>query len=68
MPRRERRPRQHLPGIADIRIAADDATVALVVEALRREFNVTDPEPYDSGYTYLRLDAGNTAPDPDGDE
>lgn len=67
MARRERRPRQHLPGIADIRIAADDATAALVVDVLRREFNLTDPEPYDSGYTYLRLDTGNTAPDPDGD-
>lgn len=67
MARRERRPRQHLPGIADIRIGADDATVALVVDVLRREFNITEPEPYDSGFTYLRLDTGNTAPDPDGD-
>ncbi|MEU6618638.1 hypothetical protein [Streptomyces parvus] len=65
MARRERRPRQHLAGIADIRITADDATVALVTEVLRREFIITDPEPYDSGHTYLRLDAGNTAPDPD---
>ncbi|MFD9320064.1 hypothetical protein ACFWDQ_20700 [Streptomyces sp. NPDC060053] len=65
MARRERRPRQHLPGIADIRIAADEATVALVVEVLAREFNITDPEPYDSGYSYLRLDTGNTAADPD---
>ncbi|MER7937889.1 MULTISPECIES: hypothetical protein [unclassified Streptomyces] len=67
MGRRERRPRQHLPGVADIRIGADDATVGLVVEALRREFNVTDPESYDSGYSYLRLDTGNTAADPDHD-
>jgi hypothetical protein len=61
MARRERRPRQHLPGIADIRIAADEATVALVVEALARVFTVTAPEPYDSGYSYLRLDTGAAA-------
>ncbi|GHB76275.1 hypothetical protein GCM10010331_75230 [Streptomyces xanthochromogenes] len=67
MARRERRPRQHLPGIADLRIAADETTTALVVEALRREFSITDPEPYDSGYSYLRLDTGNTAADPDDD-
>ncbi|MFD4555260.1 hypothetical protein ACFWP5_13235 [Streptomyces sp. NPDC058469] len=67
MARRERRPRQHLPGIADLRIAADEATTALVVEVLRREFSITDPEPYDSGYAYLRLDTGNTAADPDDD-
>jgi hypothetical protein len=65
MARRKRRPRQHLAGIADIRIGADDATVALVVEVLRREFLLTEPEPYDSGYTYLRLDTGGTAPDTD---
>ncbi|GGN40893.1 hypothetical protein [Streptomyces fuscichromogenes] len=44
MARRERRPRQHLPAAAGIRIGADGATVALVVDVLCRESNVTEPD------------------------
>ncbi|MET9562516.1 hypothetical protein [Streptomyces tauricus] len=45
------RPRQHLPGIGDIRIAADAATVARSVEVLGRECHITAPEPCDSSYS-----------------
>ncbi|MCX5239796.1 hypothetical protein OG824_31805 [Streptomyces prunicolor] len=63
---RERRRREKLtflPGIADIRIGADEATTRIVVEALAAAFNTTAPSGADSGYTYLRLDAGCTDPD-----
>ncbi|MET8717386.1 hypothetical protein ABZV52_29920 [Streptomyces sp. NPDC004735] len=65
MARQPRPDRETLPGIADIRITADEATTALIVDALRREFTITSPRPYSGGRSYLRLDTGNTAPDGD---
>lgn len=64
-PRRERPERTTLPGIADIRIVADEATTARVLAILQSEFITTDPRPYPGGRTYLQLDTGNTATDPD---
>ncbi|MBT2898527.1 hypothetical protein [Streptomyces sp. McG3] len=58
-----REPRSTLPGIADIRITADEATTAIVVDALRAQFNTTVSRRYTSGNTYLQLDAGCTDPD-----
>ncbi|MFJ4787589.1 hypothetical protein [Streptomyces sp. NPDC088794] len=65
MPRsaRPRAPRTFLPGIAEIRITADEATTQAVLDVLQGAFHTTDPRPYDGGRTYLQLDAGNTAPD-----
>ncbi|MDT0435635.1 MULTISPECIES: hypothetical protein [Streptomyces] len=60
---RPRRERAFLPGIADIRITADEATTRAVLAVLEASFHTTDPRPYDGGRTYLQLDAGNTAPD-----
>ncbi|WP_019059973.1 hypothetical protein [Streptomyces prunicolor] len=62
-PRREREERQHLPGIADIRIMADEATTQVVLDVLRAAFTTTSARAYDGGRTYLQLDAGCTAPD-----
>ncbi|MFE2941019.1 hypothetical protein ACFXKG_18440 [Streptomyces sp. NPDC059255] len=64
-PPRPRREQTTLPGIADIRIVADEATTEIVLEALRREFTVTTPRPYSGGRSYLQLDTGSTSPDPD---
>lgn len=64
--RRERgdRPeRRHLPGIADIRIVADEATTKAVLEVLETSFRCTSGRPYDGGRTYLQLDTGCTDPD-----
>ncbi|MEV8344595.1 hypothetical protein [Streptomyces niveus] len=64
--RREREPIDHLPGVAEIRIAADVATLALITDVLGHEFRLTKPRTYESsGYSYFRLDTGNTSPDPD---
>lgn len=63
--RGQRPPRQTLPGIAKIRITADEATTAIVVEALRREFVITEPSGRYGGGVYLDADVGNPAPDPD---
>ncbi|MFJ2178906.1 hypothetical protein ACIOHE_39185 [Streptomyces sp. NPDC087851] len=65
MPRTPRPPRSTLPGIADVRIAADAATTARVVAALAAEFRSTDPRTALNGCTYLQLDTGSTDPDPD---
>lgn len=66
MARRTDRPaRQTLPGIAKIRITADEATTAAVVAALRREFTITEPSGRYGGGVYLDADVGNFAPDPD---
>ncbi|MEU8967061.1 hypothetical protein AB0C89_35930 [Streptomyces sp. NPDC048491] len=66
MSRRDTRaPRSTLPGIADIRITADAATTAIVLDVLRAQFTTTDPRGYASGHTYFQLDAGCTDPDPD---
>lgn len=61
--RRERPERLHLPGIADIRIMADEATTRAVRDVLEREFRCTSGRPYDGGRTYLQLDVGCTDPD-----
>lgn len=64
--RQERTARTYLPGIADVRICGDEATVRVVLEVLEREFLATTARAYDDGQrAYLQLDTGNTAPDPD---
>lgn len=64
--RRERTERTYLPGIADVRICGDEATVRTVLDVLEREFIATTAREYDGGQrAYLQLDTGNTAPDPD---
>ncbi|KUJ68086.1 MULTISPECIES: hypothetical protein [Streptomyces] len=67
MARRDtREPRSTLPGIADIRITADEATTAIVLDVLRTQFIATSvSRRYTSGNTYVQLDAGCTDPDPD---
>ncbi|MFC8676707.1 hypothetical protein ACFUEN_28980 [Streptomyces griseorubiginosus] len=61
--RRERPARTFLPGIADVRIMADEATTQAVLDVLQSAFHTTSPRPYDGGRTYLQLDTGCTAPD-----
>ncbi|MFD7860961.1 hypothetical protein [Streptomyces sp. NPDC059783] len=61
--RPERPPRQTLPGIAKIRITADEATTQMVVDVLQRAFVTTDPSPRYGGGVYLDADVGNPAPD-----
>ncbi|MCX5601601.1 hypothetical protein OOK29_25965 [Streptomyces phaeochromogenes] len=63
--RRPRPERTTLPGIADIRIVADEATTQLVLDVLQTHFTTTTPRPYSGGRSYLQLDTGNTAPDGD---
>ncbi|GHJ98147.1 hypothetical protein SNE510_76660 [Streptomyces sp. NE5-10] len=64
--RRERTGRAYLPGIADVRICGDEASVKAVLGALAAEFRTTSAREYDGGQrAYLQLDTGNTAPDPD---
>ncbi|MFE4958513.1 hypothetical protein ACFRCW_31825 [Streptomyces sp. NPDC056653] len=53
-----------LPGVADVRIVADEATTELVLDVLRTHFTITAPRPYSGGRSYFQLDTGNTAPDP----
>ncbi|WP_430479319.1 hypothetical protein ACQZM9_21815 [Streptomyces sp. P11-1] len=65
MSRRERPEQATLPGIADIRIRADEGTTQAVLEVLRREFVITSPRGYSGGRTYLQADVGNPAPDDD---
>ncbi|MGA5411613.1 hypothetical protein ACPCSC_30700 [Streptomyces lavendulocolor] len=63
--RAERQGRETLPGIADIRIVADEATTDVILDVLRAHFTITVPRPYSGGRSYLQLDTGNPAPDPD---
>ena len=64
--RRERTPRTYLPGIADVRVCGDKATVRAVLDVLEREFRTTSARPYDGGQrAYLQLDTGCTDPDTD---
>ncbi|MEV5774220.1 hypothetical protein AB0L49_23670 [Streptomyces antimycoticus] len=64
--RRERTPRTYLPGIADVRICGDEATVKAVLEALDSVFRTTTAREYDDGQrAYLQLDTGCTDPDTD---
>jgi hypothetical protein len=56
--------RTSLPGIADIRVVADEATTAVVLEVLRANFTITVPRGYSGGRSYFQLDTGGTAPDP----
>lgn len=46
MARRPHPERTTLPGIADIRIVADEATTELVVAVLQASFTITTPRPY----------------------
>ncbi|POX58843.1 hypothetical protein C3492_35515 [Streptomyces sp. Ru62] len=64
--RRERTLRTYLPGIADVRICGDEATVKAVLEALGSVFRTTSAREYDNGQrAYLQLDTGCTDPDSD---
>ncbi|MFI1798995.1 hypothetical protein ACH427_16840 [Streptomyces sp. NPDC020379] len=55
--RRERTERTYLPGIADVRICGDEATVQAVLDALKRTFRTTTARTYDGGQrAYLQLD------------
>ncbi|MEV5598941.1 hypothetical protein [Streptomyces sp. NPDC052496] len=63
--RRPRGDRRYLPGIADIRICADEETTERVLDALESVFRCTNPRPYDGGRTYLQVDTGCTDPDTD---
>lgn len=65
MSRHQRPERTTLPGIADVRIIADEATTRLVLDVLRANFTITAPRAYSGGRSYLQLDAGNPAPDCD---
>ncbi|MGW3308209.1 hypothetical protein ACWDG9_16665 [Streptomyces sp. NPDC001073] len=73
MPRQPRRDREErsdrptLPGIAEVRLRADDATAQVVLDVLRANFTITTPREYPGDRLYFQLDTGNTAPDPDGD-
>ncbi|MFD9394199.1 hypothetical protein ACFWBB_26705 [Streptomyces sp. NPDC060000] len=67
---REERPdeRETLPGIAGVRLRADEATAKVVMDVLRANFTITRARDYPGDRWYFDLDTGNTAPDPDGDE
>ncbi|MFF3617484.1 hypothetical protein [Streptomyces sp. NPDC002580] len=65
-PRRERTERTYLPGIADVRICGDEASVKAVLDALEHAFRTTTARDYDDGQrAYLQLDTGCTDPDSD---
>ncbi|MDI3102083.1 hypothetical protein QJ054_34160 [Streptomyces sp. AN-3] len=66
--REDREDRESLPGIAEVRLRADEATAEVVLQVLRENFTITAPRDYPGDRWYFRLDTGNTAPDPDGDE
>ncbi|WP_225828485.1 hypothetical protein [Streptomyces naphthomycinicus] len=66
MPATSGPPRTYLPGIADVRICGDEATVRAVLEALGSVFRATSAREYDDGQrAYLQLDTGCTDPDAD---
>ncbi|MBZ6253569.1 hypothetical protein KVH27_35045 [Streptomyces olivaceus] len=70
-PRREREDREDresLPGIAEVRLRADEATKNVVLDVLRANFTITRARDYPGDRWYFALDTGNTAPDPNGDE
>jgi hypothetical protein len=71
MPRRDREQRQDretLPGIAEVRLRADEATAQVVLDVLRGHFTITVPRDYPGDRWYFQLDTGNTAPGPDGED
>ncbi|WP_371605046.1 hypothetical protein OG345_42265 (plasmid) [Streptomyces sp. NBC_01220] len=71
MARQSRQPREDretLPGVAEIRLRADEATAQAVLDVLRDHFTITAPRDYPGDRWYFQLDTGNTAPDPDGDD
>jgi hypothetical protein len=68
MARREREDRETLPGVAEVRLRADDATAQVVLDVLRANFTITAPRDYPGNRWYFQLDTGNTAADPDEDE
>lgn len=67
-PRPAREDRETLPGIAEVRLRADDATAKVILDTLRDSFTITAPREYPGDRWYFQLDTGNTAPDPDGDQ
>lgn len=67
-PRPAREDRETLPGIAEVRLRADDATAKVILDTLRDSFTITSPREYPGDRWYFQLDTGNTAPDPDGDQ
>ncbi|MEU6462232.1 hypothetical protein [Streptomyces sp. NPDC046976] len=67
-PRPEREERATLPGIAEVRLRADERTAEVVLDVLRANFTITAPREYPSDRLYFTLDTGNTAADPGGDE
>ncbi|MGA5127684.1 hypothetical protein ACWCV2_17185 [Streptomyces pseudogriseolus] len=67
-PRPARQDRETLPGIAEVRLRADEATAKVVLQVLRQNFTITTPRDYPGDRWYFQLDTGNTAPDPDGDD
>jgi hypothetical protein len=68
MARREREDRETLPGVAEVRLRADEATAQVVLDVLRANFTITAPRDYPGNRWYFQLDTGNTAADPDEDE
>ncbi|RZU28272.1 hypothetical protein EV284_6438 [Streptomyces sp. BK022] len=71
-PRRDRDDRQEdretLPGIAEVRLRADENTAKVVMDVLRANFTVTRARDYPGDRWYFALDTGNTALDLDGPE
>ncbi|MER6616322.1 hypothetical protein [Streptomyces xantholiticus] len=65
MARQPRQDRETLPGIAEVRLRADDATAKVVLDVLRAHFTITAPRDYPGDRWYFQLDTGNTAPDSD---
>ncbi|MEU5978515.1 hypothetical protein [Streptomyces sp. NPDC047315] len=64
--RPQREERRYLPGIADIRICGDEATIRKVLDVLDAEFRTTTAQKYSGGQrAYLQLDTGCTDPDAD---
>ncbi|MFF4188190.1 hypothetical protein ACFYZ9_33845 [Streptomyces sp. NPDC001691] len=63
---RERPERTYLPGILDVRICGDEATVKDFLDDLEGRFRATTAREYDGGQrVYLRIDMGCTDPDAD---
>ncbi|MET9776198.1 hypothetical protein ABZ023_18390 [Streptomyces sp. NPDC006367] len=67
-PRRPREDRESLPGIAEVRLRADEQTAQVVLDVLRAHFTVTAPREYSGERWYFQLDTRNTDPAPNGDE
>ncbi|MGW7386574.1 hypothetical protein [Streptomyces sp. NPDC054794] len=66
MARQPRPDRETLPGVAELRLRADQDTANVVLDVLRAHFTITAPRGYSGGRFYFQLDTGNTAPDREG--